>query len=790
MNETTVLGSGLSLFSKWGSKIFLAFAFLLPIFFVPSQIITFQFGKGFFLFAVSLVLSVIFLLGVLREGKISFPKSLTSLGLLVVLFSYIVSGAFNAYPNLSLVGQGFETDTAFFILVAALISFLVPIAFRSKTSLFNIYLAVVASFFVAALFNVVHFFVPSFSFGGLFSSSVANLVGTWNDLGVFAGFITLFSLISLGVLEVRGVWRIVIQMALVLGVAFLAIVNFNTVWIVVASFTLVFFLYSLSYAKNGGNVANNISGGIKNLPWSPIVVFIISITFLFFGTSLGNAISGWLNITQLEARPSWSTTISIAKETLKENPIIGAGPNQFVSEWLKYRPQAVNESLFWNVDFTSGIGTIPTAFITLGGVGIVAWLIFFILFGIEGFRAIRRLRGEVFTHYLAFSSWIASLYFWIIAIFYTPGHVMYALAFLFTGVFIATLVLEGVVEEKHFDFSNSPGKSFVGSLITIVFLIVFITSAYLAVKRFVSYAMFNRAIIVYSSNRDLNVVEERVKKSLAIEEADIFFRTLTDIYLARLQDLAGRNPSESEIEALRAEFQQYLSSAVASAQAATVVNPMNYQNWLSLARVYENIVPFRIDGAYEQALTTYDRALSLNPTSPLIVLSKARLEIAKGNNAKAREYIAESLKVKNNYTDAIFLLTQLEVSAGNTKKAIEAATSGTLLAPTNPVLFFQLGLLHYNDRNSSKAIEALEQAVRLENQYANARYFLGLSYDRLGKTNEAIAQFEEIQKTNSDNAEVKLILENLRSGRTAFARVEPPLDDKPEKRQNPPVSEE
>ncbi len=788
--DETALNPKTNLFSKWGSKIFLVLIFLLPIFFVPSQIVTFQFGKGFLFFAIVLVLALMFLMGVLREGKASFPKSLTLLGLLVVLVAYVFSGALSDYPSLSLIGQGFETDTAFFVLIASLASFLISVAFRSKKSLFNVYLAVVISFFLAALFNIVHFFFPSFSFGGLFSSSVANLVGTWNDLGIFAGFVTLFSLISLGVLEIRGAWRMLLKLALILGVVFLAIVNFNTLWAVVAVFSLVFFLYSLSYAKQKNGVSSTVSGNVRTVSWSPIVVFIISLAFILFGTSLGNVISGWLNITQLEARPSWSTTVSIAKETLKENPIIGAGPNQFVSEWLKYRPQAVNESLFWNVDFNSAIGTIPTAFITLGAIGIAAWIIFLLLFGIEGFRAIRRLRGEVFTHYLVFSSWIAALYFWIMAILYTPGHAMYALAFIFTGVFIATLVLEGVVEEKHFNFSENPGKSFIGSLITIVFLVAFVTCGYLATKRFVSYAMFNNSIVSYSSNRDLNLVEERVKKALSVEEADVFFRTLADIYLARLQDLSALSPSENELEALRAQFQQYLSGAVASAQAATVANPTNYQNWLSLARVYESVVPLKIEGAYEQSLSTYERASSLNPTSPLIALSKARLEITKGNNVKAREYITESLKIKSNYTDAIFLLTQLEVSAGNTKKAIETAISGTLLAPTSPVVFFQLGLLQYNDKSFSKAVEALEQAVRLEPQYANARYFLGLSYDRLGKTANAIAEFEEIQKTNPDNAEVKSILENLRAGRSAFARVEPPLDDEPEKRPNPPVSED
>ncbi len=788
MEVTENRGHGHNTFLRLGAKLFVAFAFLLPIFFVPSQVITFQFSKAFFLVVFAVVLSLIFLITALKEGKISFPKSYTLLGLFAVLIAYVISGISSDQPSLSLLGQGFEVDTAFFVGLMAVISLLVPMSFRSKTALFNIYLALVGAFFLAALFNLIRFFAPSvFSFG-IFTSTVSNLVGTWNDLGAFAGFVTLFALISLGVLEVRGLWKWALYAALVLGILFLAIVNFPTVWVIVAFFSLVFLLYFISYAKHK-NGTPTVSHKMKGVSLSSLIVLIISIVFILAGNSLGNRISSALNIVQLEARPSWATTFQIAKETLKENPLFGAGPNQFVGEWLKYKPQAVNESLFWNIDFVSGIGTIPTSLITLGAVGIIAWVFFFVLFGIEGFKSIRKLRGDAFTHYLVFSSFISALYFWLIAIFYTPGHVVYTMAFLFTGIFVSTLVLEGVVEERHINFGDNPGRSFIGSLATIVLLLGVLTCGYLATERFMGYAMFNRAIIQYGADRNLDFVEEKVKRALAVEKSDVFFRTLTDIYLARLQELANRQPADSELEALRNQFQQYLTGAVSSAQAATNVNGESYQNWLSLARVYGSVVPFGVQGSYDQAVASYDKALSLYSASPSIYLAKAQLEMTSGNTLKAREYINEALKRKSNYTDAIFLLTQIEVAAGNTKKAIETVGSATLLSPTNPVLFFQLGLLNYNDKSFSKAVEAFERAVSLEPQYANARYFLGLSYDRLGKTDVAISQFEEIQKTNPDNEEVKLILENLRAGRSPFARVEPPLDDEPEKRKTPPVSE-
>ncbi|MDO8492590.1 MAG: tetratricopeptide repeat protein [bacterium] len=788
------------LFGRFGGNLFLVLTFLLPIFFIPSQSIPLQFGKGFFLVTMVLLLVLFFLVSVLKNGKIIIPQSLTLLGLCAILVSYVVSSALGAHQNISFFGQGFELSTTFLTLILVFLAILPTLSFKSKPKLFNIYITLLSSFFVVALFSIIKFFSPTALSLGVFSGNTANLIGTWNDLGAFAGFMVVLSLISLGALDTKGLWRTILRLVLFLGLVFLAIVNFSTLWILVGVFSLIFFLYSLSYAKRR-EVSGNVSEQAKKISWLPVLVLIVAVIFLIdagvrrdvvgnkIAGPISSLISSKLNIVQLEARPSWGTTLGIGKVVLKENPLLGIGPNQFVGQWLQSKPIQVNESIFWNIDFSAGIGMVPTSIITLGLLGLFSWLLFFTLLIYEGVKAVRRLRGDAFSHYLVFSSFVSTIYLWLVAIFYTPTHVLYALAFIFTGIFVTTLILDGIVKERRIDFSLSPGRSFMGSLIVIVLLIGIVTLGYLATKRFVAFGMFNSAILTYSQKGDLNLVEASVGKILLVEENDLFYRTLSDIFLARLNALAAENPTADQVADLQTKFRQYLGGAIGSAQEAVKQNSENYLNQLQLAKVYEAIVPLKIPGAYEQAQNAYNEAIKLNPSSPSIRLAEARLEVVNGNNKKARDYIKESLALKSNYTDAIFLLTQIEVSEGNTKKAIEAVISATLISPTNPVVFFQLGLLYYNDANYTKAIDALEQATKLEPQYANAKYFLGISYDKLGRDNEAVKQFEELLVTNPDSAEVKFILGNLKAGRPAFAEVAPPLDNKPEKRKTPPIPE-
>ena len=73
-------------------------------------------------------------------------------------------------------------------------------------------------------------------------------------------------------------------------------------------------------------------------------------------------------------------------------------------------------------------------------------------------------------------------------------------------------------------------------------------------------------------------------------------------------------------------------------------------------------------------------------------------------------------------------------------------------------------------------------------EYANAKYFLGLSYYVQGRQEDAIKMFEDLARTNQDNAEVALILSNLRLNKAPFEDVVPPPTS-PESRAQAPVSE-
>ena len=145
-----------------------------------------------------------------------------------------------------------------------------------------------------------------------------------------------------------------------------------------------------------------------------------------------------------------------------------------------------------------------------------------------------------------------------------------------------------------------------------------------------------------------------------------------------------------------------------------------------------------------------------------------------------------AIKMKSDYLDAHFLLSQIEVADNNLSAAIKSVTSASVIDPTNSATFFQLGLLKYNIKDFSGAINSLEKAIKISPDYANAKYFLGLSYESIGDRAKAIGLFEDIKLTNPDNQELDSILVNLKAGKPIFNNT---TETKPEKGKTLPVKE-
>ncbi len=779
----------------------LTLTFLLPLFFVPGVSFPLQFSKVVLLSVLVLAVFCIWVVARLKDGKFVIPTSPILIALSVVVGLFVVSSLFSGSASSSLLGQALEVGTTLNLLLVSLLAFLIPMMFRVKEQIFASYLAFLASFFLISIFHIVRLmFGPGVFSMGIFNDTVSNSIGKWNDLGVFFGISALLSLITVELLSLNRFFKAVVYLTLLISLFFLAVVNFSTIWFVVGLFALIFLVYLISFGSSttaavtstdgveeGGTFATTHKA--RRIPTPSIFVLLVSVIFVVTGGSIGNQISNAFKISQVEARPSWGATFDVARKTLVTDPLFGSGPNQFTQEWLKYKPDGINGTIFWNVDFNYGVGLIPTFLATSGILGTMAWVAFFLVFLLAGFRAILLNLSDRFSQYLITSSFFVSLFLWIFNIFYIPSLTIFSLTFIFTGLFIASLMVAKLAPSKSLSFGQDPRAGFVSVLLLILLLISGVTLGYVVIQKYAASVFFQKGIISFNTEGDLTKAEKLVERAVSLSPADQYYRFLTEITLMRMNTLLNKKADTVTAESVRKDFQTLLGTALGHARQAVALNPKSYENFVSLGRVYEAVTPLKIEGAYESAKVSYEQALTLNPHSPAIHLTLARLEVAKNDNAKAREQILAALREKNNYTEAIFLLSQIEAQEGNIKGAISSVEAAATIAPDDASVFFQLGLLRFNDKSYPGAVGALERAVALNPAYANAKYFLGLSYAKVKKEQDAIKQFTDLKVTNPDNKEIDLILKNLKAGREPFVDALPPVDATPEKRSKLPVSE-
>jgi tetratricopeptide (TPR) repeat protein len=686
-------------------------------------------------------------------------------------------------------------------LVFSILLFLASIIFQSRKKLLVVF---VSFFFVSAfvaLFQISRllFGVGFLSFGYL-TETASNTLGKWNELAVFFGLSTILSLMSLAMLKLQTRARIGLVISFLLSLIMLVLVNLSVVWYVVGAITLVLFVYFLFFEGSKLSTVNvdqlnseetKMKTAGRTISFAALVVLIVTFVFAFtpVGANVTSKMTQKYNINNLEVRPSWEATLDLTKKTLKTNPFLGIGPNRFSTTWQLNRPD-INLTNFWNMNFYGGIGFIPTAIVETGILGIVVWFLFLASFIFYGFRAFLRKSNDRVFHYLTAASFIGALYLWIISIVYMPGASVIALTFFFTGLSIATAYMGGLNEPKSFSLFKYKRLNFLVATVLVLILVASVGLGYLFVQKTLSFSYFQRGLVLASNKDTIDASASYMLRAESIAPNDVYYRSIAELNIARLNEIISSTANEKSVsDEVKNRFQSVLSSGLEASKRAQIWDPENYQNWVSVARVYETIVPVGVTGAFDSAKAAYEEAAKRSPRNPAIYLALGRLEASQNNLSKAKENINKTLELKSNFLEAIFFLSQIDAAQGNIQASANSIQTLSGAFPNDPSISFRLGILKYQLKDYAGAVAAFEKAISVAPIYANARYFLGLSYEKVARVPDAIIQFEELAKTNPDNEEVKSILTNLKAGKDAFAAVKSPLDNKPEKRKKLPVEE-
>jgi tetratricopeptide (TPR) repeat protein len=750
--------------SSLGYWSLLLLATVLPLFVLTTSNVPSLMVKVFVGGSLVFVALLFFAVTHIRAQEIQVPKSLILATAWLVPLAYLLSSLFSSGGQ-PLFGEQLNMDSTVFMIITAIALTISAITLNTPKKALGLYLAMLGAVSLLTIAEIyIFFFRGTVESLGLQSVS---LVGSLNDLAVFFGLIAIFALLSLILLPVTNVIRGVLWGVLVASAFFLMVVNLTVLWWIFGAFALSFLIYSISttyFSRSGGK--------LDQISIASLVMFVLSVIFIF-GGSFTTKMAEWADVGEFDVRPSWQTTVSIGDQALSDTSVIfGTGPGTFANVWSRYMPSSINVTAFWLTPFPYGIGLVPTSVITTGLLGALAWFTFFVVFLWRGSRnmllSTDSSQGSI-ADYIRVTSFVAALYLWINTIIQVPSPVLVIYAALLTGVFIASLNF-GASSSKYFSFAfrDNPRVGFAITLVLTLATLGSVGGIYGLTTRYKAEAYFQQAARLVSEEGKIDDAFVLTTKAIESNRADIYYRFISNLDMVRIQNLVAQNKPPEEI---KEEYQELLTRAIKNAMEATILDELDYQNWVNLGNIYQSNIPYGVDGVMDSAIGAYDQALTLHPNSPSIYYAKAVLEHARGDNVKAREYVQNAITMRNQYTDAIFLLAQIQIENNEVADAIKSVEAITLFNPLNAVAFFQLGLLHYAAEEFPRSIEAFGRAVEINPDYANARYFLGLSYWRLGNNANALEEFRKVQATNPDNAEVVSVIANLEAGKEPFAQA-------------------
>jgi len=770
MNEQVKTLKPMPIFEKISKAAIYLFVFLAPLFFLPWTSNVLDFNKQILLFILVFVSLVCWIIKTLREGELKINFSFLNIPVLFlvlitgisIFFSLSRYGSFWGWPlNIS---SSFTTLAAFVLLF-----FLISNLFNDRSDISKLISLLILSGFISALLGLLQLFrVFIFPFDFARTESF-NTIGTINSLAVFLSVI-----IVAGVGLMLGSVKIMRKLLLafcVFGFLVLFVINFTIAWMVL----LIGLAGLLSLALFNIKKAKETSWFLL-----PMTMMILSIFFIFFKISLP-----FLPSTPFEVYPNNRAELEIAKSVLQgKNLILGTGPGTFIYDYSKFKSGDINKTLFWNVRFGSGSSEVLDRLITTGFLGALVFASLFSFFLWQVFYSLKKGLSEEISDWFIASGIFASIFALFVGLFlYAANFVILMIFWVLLGIFVTLLK----PRNRSWKLQPSSMLTVIIHFISILVIISGLVFNVFVVQKYIAETKYLKGLEAFSRGEIDKSIDFTAQSLKLNPDSDLYLRELAQNYLQKLNlELQRTDVSKEE---LSQTVQTLGANAVSFAKKSTEIEPENVANWNVLGFIYRNLIGI-FDKADELSLGAYEKGLQLEPNNPYVFTEIGRVYLTKSvilanqteGNAekevvlkKAQESFEKAIELKSDYAPAKFQLALTYVSMGKIKEAIAKMEETILIAPSDVNLVFQLGLLYFNGDQFENAKLALERAISLaiesNQEYANARYYLGLTYDKLNQKEKAIEQFEKIQTANPDNEEIKKIIFNLKSGKPALEGI-------------------
>lgn len=644
------------------------FCLLFPVFYIPFTYDIFELSKSVLIVVFSLWFLILLGINSLLKKSFLVASSYLALPAVLLVIGYLISGVFSYSTTYTMWGvYGFLGNSLPVIMASILLVISVPSLIDDKYTVKKAFNALSLSMFIVVLTSAVALFkvIPPFRPFLFLSSLNSNLAGSFLYLQYFlpiSAFVFTFNLLNVR----RKALEVTYFVALLVTLLFSAVV-LNAYFLV---FTLVAcaipFLVSF---KNLKEFKNKAYMGIVS-----VVLFVI-VGLIFKIPSVTTSV-GFINIIPATSSVSFSDSWSVTSRAFAQRPVFGYGPSTFLTVFAFYKPQALNNTIYWDTLFVKPFSFYMLLLSEVGLVGVAAFGFMLYKLVLSLFKNSKLKDDANFTGY-AFNLKFLALFILFLLLTTSGNVVILGLLFIVLALSVSfeKFVPGSGVEEMKVSITGELSKKDTSSLISVVDKVFSIYKIYIVVLLVVLFFGLNFVYRVVAADAlflsyfkpATNLLELRDNYARAASvnpRNDFYQKSVINVdrsIVKAIGDSISKKTdlTEEQKKAAVDDISKVIKDAATRAEFITsdLGLSTNPQNWESKGLVYQSVLGVA-NNSDINALRAYNEALARNPLNPRLVASVGNVYYFQKKYQEAATAFYRAVQLKPNFAVARYNLAK------------------------------------------------------------------------------------------------------------------------------------
>jgi hypothetical protein len=358
---------------------------------------------------------------------------------------------------------------------------------------------------------------------------------------------------------------------------------------------------------------------------------------------------------------SLTASATIAKDSLilTKNAIFGYGPDSYGNAFNILKPVWINGLDIWQTTFDSAFNFPLTLVVSLGAVGLLTYLFFLW----KTFVTVSKNDDQ----HVFLKVFVISTLIWQ---FFSPINLV---MFTLLAIALACFVASNRDQYKKTSFNVYPSANLGNNAelnddqiklakIKNYFLIsanaalitIFGAMLYISGKSFVAYNLLYQSNVNVNNNDVIKAYNNYNQAKILAPKLDFIRRNNAIINLNIAIAMSNKTDATTTEQE---QVLQLVNQSITEAKAATVLGPLNYQNWYALSQIYMQLLG-TTDQAQQEAFNALAKAITYNPNSPELRLAMGQLFMNSKDYPNAITFFTQAVERKADLQTAHYYLAQ------------------------------------------------------------------------------------------------------------------------------------